>query len=108
MGESNSASAGNRNYSLPVVVRELPCFTVPSGTQRVRGMADIWQRYCPRTSLQKSRLSSRFLTIVIAQSNLDVVEPSSIPLQPVHRHGLEGRGPELEMGGAVGFSFDRR
>jgi hypothetical protein len=54
------------------------------------------------------QLSSCPLVIVIAQSNLDVVEPSSIPLQPVCRRGLEDGGPELEMGGAVGFSFDRR
>jgi len=51
---------------------------------------------------------SRPLTIVIVQSILDVVEPGSIPLQPVRRHGLEDRGPEPEMGGAIGFPFDRR
>lgn len=28
--------AGNRNYSLLVVVPELPCFTLPSGMRRAR------------------------------------------------------------------------
>jgi hypothetical protein len=50
------------------------------------------------------QFASLRLAILLAQLNLDSVEPGSITFQPVRRHGLEDEGPELEMGGAVGFA----
>jgi hypothetical protein len=46
------------------------------------------------------------MAIVLAHLTFYLVEPISIPLQPVASHGLEHGGPEPEMGGAVSFACD--
>lgn len=43
-----------------------------------------------------------------AQPSLDIVVPGFIYVRPICSHGLENRGPEAQIGGAVGFTFDRR